>query len=341
MAAAAHAQPPDGMDLEIRPDAVQSPDHSPTDEPPLDEEQVRDEARRLLEDALEPVVPLLDPELFDLDEPPVPDEPTIEGGHGAPLHWDERWGHWGLADQIAIGITLASTVAFQIIGPLDEERWLGTPRLDDTFRDAFRIRSQRGQQRARDVSDLTLSLTVSFPFLFDGLVSALWYRRSPEAARELALMSVQTQFITATVQSLANMIGSRRRPYVQECGVTIDPEDEMCSSGARWRSFFSGHTSQAFAGAVTTCVFHARLPLYGGGSREAVPCVAMVALATLTGALRMAGDMHWYTDVLTGALVGTVVGALVPALRMRPQRDGALRVSIVPHGLGLGVVAVY
>ncbi|MEM9068009.1 MAG: phosphatase PAP2 family protein [Myxococcota bacterium] len=289
---------------------------------------------------LPPRVPLLDPELTP-EEPEVR-PPLAAPGHGAPLHWNENWGHWGLADQINLGIMLGSTIAFQIVGPrrTGDDAWTGTTALDRTFRRGLAVNNIARRQRIRDASDVFLTLAVSWPLLFDGLASALWYHQSPKVARELALLSVETQFITASIQSLANILGSRRRPYVTDCGGLVDERDQECRGRVRFRSFFSGHTSQAFAGAATTCVFHARVPLYGGSGIEALPCVAMMTVAAATGLFRILGDMHWATDVITGAAVGITVGSLVPALRMRTWGDRT-RVRIAPHGLGLALLGHY
>lgn len=287
--------------------------------------------------------PLLDPELEQPEPTPIEAPEVRRGrpGHGAPLTWDERWGRWGVADQVGIGFLLAGTVGFQIAGPLrSDDPWVRTATIDETVRDAFRLNREIGRQRVRDASDVFLSLTVAWPLLFDALASALWYHESPRVARELALLSVETQFITATIQSFANMISSRQRPYVQDCGTEVDPNDRECRARVRFRSFFSGHTSQAFAGAATTCMYHARVPLYGGGTREAIPCIAMMTLAAATATFRIMGDMHWVTDVVTGAVFGIGIGTLVPALRMRAQRD-RLQISLVPYGVGLGMVGAY
>ncbi len=188
----------------------------------------------------------------------------------------------------------------------------------------------------RDASDLTLSLMVAWPFLVDGLFVALWYHDSPDVARELALMAVEIQFITGALQSVTNMIASRQRPFVPSCGTDVAADDADCTGRIRYRSFFSGHTSQAFAAAATVCTTHARLPLYGGGAKEAAPCVVGVAIAALTAAFRVMADLHWFTDVVTGAVVGTAVGTIIPLLRMRPNRR-ARTFAVVPYGMGLAL----
>ena len=55
------------------------------------------------------------------------------------------------------------------------------------------------------------------------------------------------------------------------------------------------------------------------------------------GLLRIAADMHWATDVLTGAVMGTMVGILTP-LCVHP-REGGGRLVILPTEGGRGAVA--
>lgn len=266
-----------------------------------------------------------------------PDTPTPS------LEWPEHWGSFGLWDYGLLGGALAVTVGTQLVGPLNQGEpfanagWQRTSRFDEATRRNLRRDDLDERSRLRDASDLLLSLTVSFPFLFDGLVSAFWYHESPEVGRELALLAIEVQFVTAAIQSTANMLASRVRPYVRDCGGELASDNGDCTGSVRFRSYFSGHTSQAFAGAVTSCVFHARFPLYGGGSKDVLPCIGMLAGATAVGVFRMMGDMHYVTDVLSGALVGTAVGLTLPLLRMR-NRESGRHVSIVPNGLGLAVV---
>jgi len=259
------------------------------------------------------------------------------------LEWPEHWGSFGLWDYGLLGGAMAVTVGTQLVGPLNQgdpvanAGWQRTSRFDETARRRLRRDDLEERSRLRDASDLVLSLTVSFSFLFDGLISAFWYHESPEVGRELTLLAIEVQFVTAAIQSTANMLASRVRPYVRDCGGELASDNGDCTGSVRFRSYFSGHTSQAFAGAVTSCVFHARFPLYGGGSKDVLPCIGMLAGATAVGVFRMMGDMHYVTDVLSGALVGSAVGLALPLLRMRNGASGR-HVSIVPNGLGLAVV---
>jgi membrane-associated phospholipid phosphatase len=59
------------------------------------------------------------------------------------------------------------------------------------------------------------------------------------------------------------------------------------------------------------------------GYRAAPAIWAVGAAAALTvGYLRIAADRHYFTDVLTGAAIGTAMGVGVPFLFNRQRRPG-------------------
>ena len=253
------------------------------------------------------------------------------------FQWDPGWRRAGGWDYALIGVSLGTLVTAEIIGPLNEDSpWQSTSAVDDFFRDRIGQTEESRRGRIRDASDLLLSIGVSLPFIFDSIMSALWYHESPEVGRELALISMEVQFVTGAVTSMAKMLGSRERPYVRRCGTgELAANDGDCTGSSQYRSFFSGHASQTFAAAATSCVFHARYPLYGGGAGDVLACAGALGVATATGLLRVTGDMHHMTDVITGALVGAGIGTFIPMMRMRLGRR--VPVALIPNGLGLGV----
>lgn len=177
------------------------------------------------------------------------------------------------------------------------------------------------------------------------LVTA-WYRNSPDVALQMALINAEVMAVTLGLQGLSLLISNRERPYGRDCGGVLPAESRDCNSSRRYHSFFSGHTSQAFASAGLICSHHLHLKLYGGGWPDVVPCVAGFAMATSTGLLRMMGDQHYLSDVLTGAAVGTLVGLGLPWLlhyrhgpgRARAGEQQRATFQLVPMGAGVGMV---
>jgi len=265
-----------------------------------------------------------------------------------------RWRSSDIGDYVTIGAGAAvagTMIGIGASGVTTPSR--GGILFDDDVRDAIRLDDEFARQIARDVSDGTLSLLTSAPILFDALVLAAWQHDDPEVALELILIHAEVIAVTLALQTTANIIASRERPYGQTCGGPspddLPEESFFCNSPDRFYSFFSGHTSQSFASAAVVCSAHMNLPLLGGGDIEALPCVTGFAFAAATGMLRIMGDQHYLTDVITGAVVGTAVGFLVPwALHFAHERlegeeraPGDVSWSLVPTGTGASVIGFW
>lgn len=127
------------------------------------------------------------------------------------------------------------------------------------------------------------------------------------------LVVAEAAAIAQDLNQLTKFTVARERPFVHYADPSRPhaPDDDV--------SFFSGHTSFAFAlassaGMVSTLRGYDGAPwVWGVG----------MTLAAGAGWLRMGGDMHWLTDVLVGAVVGTAVGAGLPWLLHR-NGSGAL-----------------
>jgi membrane-associated phospholipid phosphatase len=135
-----------------------------------------------------------------------------------------------------------------------------------------------------------------------------------------ALVTGEAGVLAADLNQLAKVLVLRERPDVHAL-TTSDPSSPVTSVDANL-SFYSGHTSEAVslavaAGTVASLTAERWAPLVWGTS---------LPLAFLTGYLRIAADRHYFTDVLTGAVVGAAVGFIVPYLH-RPdgmQEGGSL-----------------
>jgi membrane-associated phospholipid phosphatase len=138
------------------------------------------------------------------------------------------------------------------------------------------------------------------------------------------LIIAQATALAADLNQLVKFTVGRERPFVHygDPARPHEADDDL--------SFYSGHTSLAFSLAASTGMVST---LRGYKSAPWVWGIGMT-LAAGVGALRMGGDMHWFSDVLVGAAVGTVVGAGLPWLLHRDGRDGsALRVAASPAGV--------
>lgn len=126
-----------------------------------------------------------------------------------------------------------------------------------------------------------------------------------------ALVIAQTTLVAATVNQLVKFAFARERPFVHYLPRSPDGLRELTDSPSDDNlSFYSGHTNLAFAlatssGTVATLRGYSLAPVVWG---------AGIALATAVGYLRIAADKHYLTDVLTGVVVGSIIGVGAPLL---------------------------
>jgi membrane-associated phospholipid phosphatase len=214
-------------------------------------------------------------------------------------------------------------------------RWCASNGLDDAVRDALRWDNPGAAHTASNVIAY-----VALPVTEAGLLAlAAWHDgRRVELPGNLLVIGEAVAISGALVQVVKYTVG-RERPYVHalppaEKSATNDPGDNNLS-------FYSGHTSFAFAlatsaGSVAT--------LRGYRVAPAIWAVGVAAALTI-GYLRIAADRHYFTDVLTGAAVGTSVGVGVPFLFHRQRRPGAGELTLVPtlerQGSGLALVGIW
>ncbi|MEY4510874.1 MAG: hypothetical protein RLZZ450_2996 [Pseudomonadota bacterium] len=139
-----------------------------------------------------------------------------------------------------------------------------------------------------------------------------------------AMVMFESFLLTANVTLLAKFSTARRRPFVKagseaQRDVLTGPQEDNIS-------FFSGHTSTTFALAVAA----GATASFRGYKYANVVWGVGVPLAALTGYLSIAADRHYFTDVLTGALVGSAIGVLIPWLHRHGADDRMPTVSAAP-----------
>ncbi len=177
-----------------------------------------------------------------------------------------------------------------------------------------------------DVSDIAKNISVSLPALLVGISLWQYYgiKKSFSGSStnsdgsysagignpEEALLGRLTEIIVMYYESLMLALGikdslkgliTRFRPYAYGSVVSTN---EIVSDPDSTCSFPSGHTTAAFVGAVFfSTVFNDYYP----DSPLRFPIwVGSLAIASATGALRVASGNHFLSDVVVGAIIGTV-----------------------------------
>jgi membrane-associated phospholipid phosphatase len=156
-------------------------------------------------------------------------------------------------------------------------------------------------------------------------------------ASEDLVVVMQTAALALLLNQSVKFIAARERPFVHalpaaEREATEDPLDNNMS-------FFSGHTTFAFATAVAAGTL-AELRSYHG--RQWVWAVGL-PLAAASGYLRMAADKHYLTDVLVGAAVGAAFGVGIPLL-FHPRQDptaAGVEIRVVPSSGGVALSGTF
>lgn len=165
-------------------------------------------------------------------------------------------------------------------------------------------------------------LAVTLPALA-GLGGLLHVRRDGwRAWGEDLLLVLEAMALSGALNQLVRHAVDRPRPFMYDAGA----RPELRDSPESFLSFYSGHTSTVFSGAAAfTTSYFIRRP--EASSRWLVLAGAFASSSVMPLARVLSGE-HFVTDVLTGAIVGTAIGVLVPVLHRRPDTDNKLRISL-------------
>jgi membrane-associated phospholipid phosphatase len=245
------------------------------------------------------------------------------------LVWNPRWRRFPTAELIGTGVIAAGALPFAIIPSLGHSLD-SRDGFDESARTALRLGTETGRNTARDLSDVLLTVSITYPFFVDALAAAYLERKSPDVAAQMVQMDLEALAVNAFVSSLVSNLTGRERPYGRLCAADPAHQTFDCSSTSRYRSFFSGHSSTAFTSAGLVCSHHLHFDLFGGGARDTLACVTALLAAGTTASLRVMADQHYLSDVLVGSAVGAALGLGVPWLMhyrgggsLLPGSDGA------------------
>ncbi len=154
------------------------------------------------------------------------------------------------------------------------------------------------------------------------------------------VMLFEVEAVTRIVTSVAKATVRRTRPYAHNVQLTVDQrlakaEDE----GDVNLSFFSGHSSAAFAAAVYASTYFQNV--YPDSRWNTHMWIGTLAAATGTAFGRMKAGKHYLSDVMVGAAVGVGIALAIPRLHRRDDDEGGAgsqsRFGQVSVGFRIGV----
>lgn len=222
---------------------------------------------------------------------------------------------WPKDGFIAGGSLLALAIGFSVdskITPLTEEEIAQLSKDDVNPFD--RPATENYSVSADNASDVVVWTCLSLPLTF------VFSERIRHDAVTVGLMYAETMILSNGITQIVKGTVRRIRPFVYNPAAPLDKKTE---SDAR-KSFYSSHTCNAFASAIFfASVFGDYFPasrwkpyVWGGS----------LLVAASAGYLRVEAGMHFPTDVLVGAGVGTAAGLLIPLWHRRSEQ----RLNIAP-----------
>lgn len=145
--------------------------------------------------------------------------------------------------------------------------------------------------------------------------------------KTITLMYLETFGWVGSITELTKASVQRIRPLVYNSNV---PFDSKSSSESR-KSFFSGHSSVAFASAFFISTVYSD---YNPNSKwRPFVYTGSLLTASVVGYLRYEAGAHFPTDILAGAAAGSAIGYIIPWL----HRIGKENTSITPSAPGADV----
>lgn len=229
------------------------------------------------------------------------------------LVWDPRWRRVSAGEMVGAGLLVAAAIPFAVIPPLGNSLNHRSS-FDESARDALRLGTSKARNQARDMSDLLLTVSITYPFFVDALTAAYWKHKSRDVAQQMTSMDLEALALNAFLASMISNLTGSERPYGRLCPADPAQQNLDCYNNGRHRSFFSGHSSTSFTSAGLVCSHHLHFKLFGGGAADALACATSLVAAGTVASLRVMADQHYLSDVLTGSAVGAAVGFGLPWL---------------------------
>ena len=132
-----------------------------------------------------------------------------------------------------------------------------------------------------------------------------------------SVIFIETLAVSSALNNIVKYSVSRPRPYIY----SDKADEEEKNNRDAYLSFYSGHSSFAFAGAVSFSVMMTkRVKEF---KIKTLIWTTSLFLAGGVAYLRVKAGKHFITDVISGAVIGSSIGYLIPYLH---QNDNKINV---------------
>ncbi len=215
----------------------------------------------------------------------------------------KTYSNFELSFAVDIPLTLAGLTTFLLSQLLEGEQIIYNP---NQVRDLNQVNSfdrwsaQKYSKSVDVTSDVLLFSTLCLP------LSLLATETSDYLT--WAMMYTESFLLCYGIKDLIKLGVYRERPYMY----FEDKPIQEIENGDYHNSFLSGHSAMSFMGATFTSYTFSK---YFPDSKWKLPIIlGSYTLAGLTTTLRVVGGCHFFTDVLAGATLGTIIGIGIPFL---------------------------
>lgn len=174
-------------------------------------------------------------------------------------------------------------------GPLTNDDFAGIDRLNIPFFDRW---NTVYNPTYAQISDILMAVQFLSPLTY-----AFGAEYKPQFQTN-AIMYLETMSLNYGLNSITKSLVGRLRPFSYD---TATIENVLFDYDTRY-SFYSGHSSTAFASAVFNIII---LTSQGGGLNKTIGVTLNVVNATAVATLRVLAAKHFFSDVLVGAIIGS------------------------------------
>lgn len=159
----------------------------------------------------------------------------------------------------------------------------------------------------------------SYGVILSGLLYSTGLIFSDRQTRETGQMLAEAMIVNGLYTQLLKISLGRARPYTGEPNTEIDPFEFEFESAEN--SLPSGHTSTAFTIAT---VLSERIDNFYAS-------IALYSLASLSAYQRVYADVHWLSDTILGAALGTFIGLKIVKLHEdKLSEDKSYSLNVFP-----------